>query len=347
MRNQALVIIMMILLAGCNDATFEGSDSSTTAGVEKEETSADSLAVKPVTESFELQSVKQPIDLVWVVDNSQSMIEENPVAQANLDAFAEKVSAISDLHMAVISMDQGDLGVRLSDKLKAKHHVQVARAVGSTNLLAILASATCPMNTTEAYVADPGSYAGSMKICNQAVKSRSDEDFLEDEVTVDAVKGALASFYRPEAKKVFVFVTDDDADFVTSRNFLGLVEPFLGKEGGKPVVFSFQAVDGATCPVSTVGHSYGDLARRTKGETFDICAADWSQHFSRLTKAVERVSVKTITLKGSAKEVLSVAVDGEKLKRTSFKLAADGSVKLAANVFAQDPKNIEVVYLPN
>ncbi len=237
--------------------------------------------------------------------------------------------------------------MKLSDALKAKHHIQVSKAVGSTNLLAILASATCPMNTTSAYVAEQGSYAGSIKICNQTVKSSNDDDFLEDELSVEAVKGSLASFYRPDAKKVFVFVTDDDADFVTSANFLSLVEPFLGKAGGKPVVYSFQGVEGAACSISTVGRSYTDLARKTKGETFDICASDWTQHFSRLTKAVSRATAKDIALKGSAKEVLSVAVDGKKLKRTAFRLNADGSVKLAESVYSHDPKNIEIVYLPN
>ncbi len=74
---------------------------------------------------------------------------------------------------------------------------------------------------------------------------------------------------------------------------------------------------------------------------------DWTQHFSRLTKAVSRVSPKNIQLKGSAKEILSVAVDGQKLKRTAFRLDATGSVKLAASVFAKAPKNIKIVYLPN
>ncbi len=90
MREHALFIFLMIILGGCNDSKFDSSNSSASAQVEKEETSADSLAAKPLTETFELQAAKQPIDLVWVVDNSQSMIEENPVAQANLDAFVEK-----------------------------------------------------------------------------------------------------------------------------------------------------------------------------------------------------------------------------------------------------------------
>ncbi len=347
MRDATLFIFLMTLLGGCNESKFDASNSAPKAEAQKEEASADSLSAAPITESFALEAQKQPIDLVWIVDNSASMIEENPIAQANLDAFAKNVAKTSDLHMALISFDDSATGIKLSDELKAAHHIQISATVGSTNLLAIAASATCPAKTTEGYQAAPGSYAGTMKICNQVVKSKNEEGFLEDEVTVEKVKGELTKFYRPQAKKVFVFVTDDDADFVTSANFLALVEPYLGKEGGKPVVFSFQAVEGATCSISAVGRSYTDLARKTLGETFDICAEDWSQHFSRLTKAVSRVSNTKIQLKGSAKEVLSVAVDGQKLKRTAFKLEANGSVKLADSVFAKAPKNIEVVYLPN
>lgn len=344
MHHATLLFLSFGLTACGGEARFDGQGGATKGatverGADREETSADSVAVRQVAETFELAATKQQIDLVWVIDNSGSMTEENRIARQNLDAFVAKVSSSADLHLALISTSQGEQPVKLSDTLKSPQHLQLDVQVDSTNLLGILAAATCPAESTTEYQGQ-ASYGYELTLCGKDFKSKNPSEFFENAVILNDVRGKLQGFYRPNARKVFVFVTDDDAQFVDSSNFLPLVQPHLGKEGGAPVVFAFQAVEGATCDVAKVGSSYATLARQTKGETFDICARDWSEHFSRLTKAVERVGAQDLKLNQPAKEVLSIAVDGVKLQ-------SDGTVKLAETVFNKEPKKIEVVYLPN
>jgi hypothetical protein len=277
-------------------------------------------------------------DLIWVIDNSGSMTNEAAQVRRNFQAFINSVSSFADFRLSLVS-SKGSSGedVELTPEAIAAGHSQIDLWVNSKNALTIAASLLCSEDSTAASSIAPDTY----NICNTTLKHAVDRDF-ENMPELLAKRGALHGFYRADAMRVLVVVTDDDALGVTDKNFKSMVSPHVGAPF--PYLFAFRGRSPASCSIAEDGLAYDALAASTGGSTFDICETDWSSHFAKLTEKVVQIANGSYVL--SAANVLgvqSVRVDGVLLSPSAYKLVGSELV-ISVSMLPVGAKSLEVVY---
>lgn len=348
---------------GAGDEGLDGKDSQKGSGGEDLDGGVE------LVDEFEVsaQSKPAPLDIVWGIDNSGSMVEEAAQVRTNLERFADTLKARTDVRVGLISEAVQNLQgthVPLPATLPAvAGHKQLPVSVGSTSALAYLAAATCPKELTTAKgsttngdagticgvpVATLGTDLGTELTDNTAgnpwytIFQRVGLALVYPEVTVVTnIAGSLAQdFFRPDARRVYVVVTDDNATGIDADNFLKAIP---NSDKVKPVVYSFRGVanrpaDPATntpaCNVARRGVAYEKLTAATGGAVFDICDPDWSKNFAQLASSIVASLGLNFPLQvGNVIRVIEVTVDGKPLASDKYTIR-DGRVEI-------DPKEVK------
>ncbi|MEY4630232.1 MAG: hypothetical protein RIQ81_352 [Pseudomonadota bacterium] len=147
---------------------------------------------------------------------------------------------------------------------------------------------------------------------------------------------------RADARQIIVVVSDDNAGFVHSGNYLTQVSPFLGSQN--PVLYGFVATPQSKCSIARVGKEYQTLADMTGGKIYDICAVDWSDYFAQLSESVTSlvdVELQLESVPGMESEVLRVLVGDRELPAGTYEVE-NGKIKIKADKFKPDD-NDEIV----
>lgn len=162
-------------------------------------------------------------------------------------------------------------------------------------------------------------------------------------VAVTQLRGSLSARLRPDAKPVFVVVTDDNAVEVTSENFITLADPYLN--GQKPTVFAFRGLASKPgCGIAKRGTEYEKLATDTGGKVFDICDADWTPNFGVLVDAVAQIANTKFSLDDpEIVKILQVIVDGNPLPLEAYKLEGN-VVTLVAELVPANARSLVIKY---
>ena len=336
------------------------SDSGGGSAAEK----ADSIpsATNTVSEEFSLASGETPVDMVWVVDNSGSMFDESEQIEKNFESFVSSLDSFSNLKMAVLSRPKGDdpvapePGVTLPSRYLGSGHKQFPFEVGSTNLFAMAASASCEQGETGEI--DDSDFSLQMQICSKSyvetadpLKSKKDyHKLIESPQQIESVSGVLRSFFRAQAQKVFLFVTDDDTGVFGEKDF---IETFTATTGVAPIIYAVRGtaddvlapdtvVTEGMCFVAAHGVSYETAATQTGGQVYDICGEDWSLYFGDVSKDLESIVTTQIVLSNLPLEILSVTLDGVAVDSNKYEL--NGKTLTFDVSFIEGHSSIEVHY---
>ena len=157
------------------------------------------------------------------------------------------------------------------------------------------------------------------------------QEFFEGMTTIESIYDSLSGFYRKGSKKVFVFVTDDNALGVNSENFFEIMGPTYNDA----TIFGFLNTQASK--------SYMDLATRSGGSYFEISKTDWSSYFSSLTDSVEDIIQNDFQIQGLDK-ILSISIDGRSLKEQSDYSYNVNNLKINDGVIEESSKEIKLVY---
>lgn len=256
------------------------------------------------------QAPNNEVDILWVVDNSCSMEEEQATLAAGFQSFVGQMEASgTDFQMGVISTsfdyDDPTRGVLTGDPpylTNADDYVAefVARSTG----LGIAGSDKEKGLEAAAYALSPAMTFG----------------------------GANDGFVRGSAALLVVFVSDEED--CSDRGALGLAEAdqcYLQKEKLVPVyefvqelrdlkgddelvqVGSIVGVKNAACDDAYPGSRYIDLTKLMGGLVQDICLADWSDTLTELGLNATGVRTSFQTSYVAKDGTLVVHVDGEEL----------------------------------
>ncbi|MFV8257549.1 VWA domain-containing protein [Bdellovibrio bacteriovorus] len=299
------------------------------------EAEAEEAAPEIKTKTFTAASKEKAVDMVWVIDNSASMTAGADIIRKNFEKFAHLVENQVDLRVALISkQDAFSLKTHVSLPESMKNGQQVDFMVHSYNPLLVAAAATCPETATDAF-------------CKKILSN----------VRYGKVYSSLNDFFRPQAQKVFVFVTDDDSaannnttvqydaansngyvatiksltideDYITAATFKDRMVRAFGKNGSYKV-FGFIAAADSKCRAreSTV---YSSLISSSGGVAFNVCDKDWSKNFSQLSeKVVDYASTEYSLQSEKVKKVLSVTLNGQILIPGTDYTVVDGKISLS------------------
>jgi hypothetical protein len=290
----------MWALAGCADTPLERSDAepgtasagdaSTEAGTNDAATANPIVSPPPATDPGPGRAVPSPdtcaetsmtappasnpqIDIVWVVDSSSSMSDEQMKIAANLLQFADRVSMASvDVHIVMLTNTAG---------------------LSCPEVLPPDPLAKSPLSS------DPRYLFVDTRINSTNALDRASATFA-----------MYSQFLRPGAVTHFVIVTDDESHYkgqptpeARAARFQMDMQTLLGKSFilhsisspgpdpcrdpacvQRPNTPTCQFPDG--CGAAAPGLTYYALARLTNGLTASICESDWTGIFKPLSDAV-------------------------------------------------------------
>ncbi|MEW5852840.1 MAG: hypothetical protein AB2A00_28915 [Myxococcota bacterium] len=190
------------------------------------------------------------VDVIWVIDNSYSMLDENSGVQQNINTFAERVVS-SGLDIRVVMVTQKGQGG------------------GYYN------TAICVPEP----LAGPGcADSARFKHVDAEVQSTDGPDVLLRELP------QFASFLRPGARKSIVFVTDDNA-YMPATEFLNQLSPPSVLRGA--VIHGVVGLSAQECPgIATVGTEYITMADETAGLLIPICCESYATLAEHLAREV-------------------------------------------------------------
>lgn len=215
------------------------------------------------------------VDIVWVVDASGSMLDEQIKIGKNLAAFADAIS-------------------------NASIDVRIVMMTTSAAIPVI-----CPVVSPDPLAGTPLASDPRYQFIETRVDSTNPLDIAVDNFA------AYSGFLRPGAKTHFVFVTDDESTYrglatpdERAAMFTNDMRALLGHDFTLHTVSS----DGPTpcrdencmpdpdtgicvfvmlgCGASRPGTTYYTLASMTSGLSASICESDWSAIFQPLTAAI-------------------------------------------------------------
>jgi hypothetical protein len=202
----------------------------------------------------ECASIKQtaevtrgPVDIVWVIDGSASMLDEIAAVQTNITNFANMIGAAGiDHHVVMLATTDVAAGTGLG--ADPAHYLYVPAAVDSHNALQLLLAQYAqyqPFLRAEAAL--------------HFVLVSDDESFVAGP--------DFKTMMEAMAEKPFIFHA------IASEDVMGL--PCVGA-CGLPLL----------CGGFAPGLQYYWLADATGGQKISICVADWSMVFIPLQEAV-------------------------------------------------------------
>ncbi|MEY4576382.1 MAG: hypothetical protein RL701_1085, partial [Pseudomonadota bacterium] len=215
------------------------------------------------------------VDIIWVVDASGSMLDEQKKIGMNMTAFADAVSK-SNIDVRIVMMT-------------------------TSSAIPVICPVTPPDPLTGTALAGDPRY--------KFIESRVDSNNLLDIAIANF--SMYQSFLRPGATTHFVTVTDDESRYKQlpaanerAQTFYSDMKMLLGhdfiqhtiaSEGPTPCSDPNCMPDANTgicvfvmlgCGAAAPGNTYYALADMTKGLTASICLSEWTPIFNKLSEAV-------------------------------------------------------------
>ncbi len=282
------------------------------------------------TQKFNLtSSVSKRVDIVWVIDNSSSMDLEAQIVRDNFSSFFQHLDGKTSLKLGLISTNVGKTGVNLPKT--GPNFAHVIDRVESWDLMYMALLATCAKETNN--------FKNDI-LCGQEDRSLQGA-FVSYNSPDPIVNGSLTNFFRPDAHRVYVFVTDDNAKGVKASNFLNLLR--IANLKFTPTVFAFAALPSSAQCYTRIGTEYIDLARQTGGKAFDLCSKDWSQHYNDLTSTVETIANTEFLLRRRPSEILEVRIDNVPAAAGAYSLLGQ-KIRLNQGLVSPSSREFEVRY---
>lgn len=217
-----------------------GSAVTTLPGVDGEECTA-------VSEQAEAEFGQ--VDIVWIIDASCSMFDEQMAVQDNINRFAADIGGTGlDVHVVILT--DRDLVAAGTPLATAGNYMFVPSDVGSTDALQIL------VNSYPSYQGflRPGAFLHLIAV-------------TDDESDYPGGAVQFMNDMRAVSNRAF------SLHAIASESVNG--SPCAGTCG---IPFA--------CGAAAVGTTYYSLADMTGGQKISICTADWSQVFGPLKDAV-------------------------------------------------------------
>lgn len=252
--------------------TDDPTDLSTTFTVDA------SAAGSATTDTF--TGVAVATDVLWVVDNSGSMIEEQGALEAAAEPYMAGLLASGiEFRAGVITTDSAVMQGAFLDAASADPAASFAEQ------------------------ATPG--------------TRGDGDELGSEMARTCLDGgecATSGFLRADAGLQIVYVTDetDSSKAESGWDWSQYVSAFEGlKSGSQPVRIHAIAGDyPGGCATAYAGEGYYEQVLATGGLYFSICAADWTPYVESLVNEATHGSHGYTLTQSPIETTLVVTVDG-------------------------------------
>ncbi len=240
------------------------------------------------------QKAAARIDILWVVDNSPSMLQEQNSLAANFDSFIQFIDESEvDYQIGVISTDL-DL---------AGHQGQL---LGATKII------------TRDTQPDPATvFSTNIRVGTGGAGNERGLEAAYMALSEPLVSGANAGFLRDDSALAIIFVSDEDDHSFGQVSFYRRYFEQLKAVGNENRVLAGAIVgpqpDG--CATAAAGTRYHMLVQNVGGSIGSICAADFSETLSNLGLTVAGLDRRFQLSDDSPEEAtLGVTVNGQAIQ---------------------------------
>jgi len=278
----------------------------------------DGVATSVTVDEF-VQTSGQQVDILFVVDNSGSMAEEQQNLRDNFDAFIRGADRFqNDFQIGVVTTD-----ISAED--------QSGRLQGNPRIIRTGPNAERQFSET-ANVGDQG--LGDEKGLEAAylalsdplafdsgVACRADADCAQSDRCVDGVCGGPnRGFIRPDAALEVIFLSDEEDQSPNTLNFY--VDYFKSIKGvrnegrfhahaivgadARGNADACQSADGA----ADAGRRYIEVAQRTNGTVYSICEANYAAGLREIANSAFGLPVQFFLSRPAVGARITVEVDG-------------------------------------
>jgi len=268
-----------------------------------------------------IQTSGQTVDVLFVIDNSGSMGEEQDNLEDNFARFINGAQQFNnDYQIGVVTTDmedEGDSGrlqggqgriLRRSPNIEADFSRVVSVGTGGSGTERGLEAARSALSDPLAF--DTG------------VACQSDAGCVEPDSCVEGVCGGFnRGFVRQEAALEVIFVSDEDDFSDASLNFyvdfLKNIKGFRNES-----LFHASAIVGAnnngqasSCDgpggEASAGSRYVEVANRTNGRVFSICSADFGGPLQEIGNRAFGLPIQFFLSRPADESTLEVSVQGQ------------------------------------
>ncbi|MEE2903568.1 MAG: choice-of-anchor D domain-containing protein [Myxococcota bacterium] len=270
-----------------------------------------------VTEVFQ-QLEKREVDVLFVIDDSCSMIEEQTSLVANFDSFISTANIRNvDFHIGVTTTDPFAVSGRLVGPVVTRATPQYSRAFSLQASRGVMGSGLeTPLEAM-------------FRAIEQAKSGQAfNRDLLRDDVTF-----------------VSVFVTDEDDQSPASELFY---LSYLRRQFGENFLALGIAGEEMGCLTASPSLKLNNFLDLSGGNSASICSEDWSTALDTLGNAAFGLR-KTFRLNQTAdtNEPIEVYVDGNLMSANSWRYdRTRNEVVFDTNHIPAEGVQIEIVYVP-
>lgn len=318
----AIAVVGSAAVVGCNDNRLESAAQPPTPTT--------------ITETYTQGGVTPPVDVLWIIDNSGSMSDDQASLAAGFSAFAPYLQNLNlDFHLAVVTSDMDD-------------PTESGRLIGSP---LILDANTPNLEAAFAANAQVGSQGSGVEQGLAAIKAALSDPLLS---------GPNAGFLRPDAILEVVILSDEDdhsllpgvsepsqaqqddptwcnTNCVGTGNYVGFLLGLKGGNAAKVNVSAIVTTDSGCAGVngSTIGSRYVEVANELHGAVGSICSDDYTPLLDQIGSIV--ASLATAFPLGAAPDPssITVTVNGQTVPED------------AQNGWQYDPNSNSITFAPS
>jgi hypothetical protein len=226
---------------------------------------------------------RAPVDIVWVVDASGSMVDEQQRIQENLEAFASAFAG-AGVNAHVVMLTEADIG-SCTALAGTPEYLFVEADVDSSNSLEVLLD---QFDDYRGHLrADAVTHFIVVTDDESDVEADSFRSQMEQNLGHGFILHAIASEDTGMISGGGGFGGGGFGGFGGACTPAACEDNITGACGGNiPGFGGFGGFGGGFCGATRPGRIYYDLADQTGGEKISICADDWGEVFARLQSAV-------------------------------------------------------------
>jgi hypothetical protein len=298
-----------------------------------------------------VQTSGQTVDVLFIIDNSGSMSEEQENLDANFSQFIQGAQQFeNDYQIGVVTTDMvdGSESGRLQGPRIVRRGPNVENEFGSAASVGTSgAGEEKGLEAAKAALSDP-------LIFDTGVSCQSDADCVEPDQCIENVCGGQnRGFLRQNAALELVFVSDEDDFSDGSLNFY--VDFFKNIKGFRnESLFHANAIVGASngrasnCSGSggdaTAGSRYVEVAQRTNGRIYSICEENFGGPLQEIGNQAFGLPVQFFLTRPADPSTLDVQVDEQNRASGWMYDNASNSVIFDESTVPQPNQRVRIAY---
>ncbi len=247
------------------------------------------------------QLVDNKIDLLWVVDDSSSMSEEQNLLGTNFASFIGFADTLGvDYQIGVITTEIND--------------APAGKIWGCNGFNKIIKSSDANRNQAFDCAANVTNPPNGNSRPNPLGSDEQEAGLQAARLALDVpiINNENAGFLRPDARLAVIMVSDEEDQSPGSVNLY--VDFFRNIKGfANPQLVSVSAIAGdvpSGCSTAEAGQRYHDAAAQLNGQFESICTASWSQMLMNIGLDVFTLRTAWTLSRPADPSTISVRVDG-------------------------------------